>query len=1381
MEDDQVWEATKSLGADALGVMGKGVEIVFSPFQTLLYDILGLFHLATGACIKFFDKHNEFASFEQISAFYTLAQAKFNSWMISGLMKEGQDPVVQQYRAALRSYFADSSNRSLLDAFLDGEVEKMRRRRYGELYRFHEDDPYTEADRAYMAAGIFGYANLAAQYFAEGKESWQQGGWRNKLAALPSYAAGGFVIAGEAYVEGLGFGLAAAPLKLGAAGARAGLSTKQVALAMQASKGGKNLAALSKAEQSAVKLLNNINRAELAAFLAPAGIHTGVSAIQWIDAAFINKDPEKAWAHFDAFFSGAAGFGAMGIGLLQARVTSFAARANAGKLKAPLAETKVAFDPVAAEKVVADLKAQGKPDAAKLVESILTTDARSGMPNRAFLEKNAPELLSKAKDPAVAIMDMNNLGAIQDGLIKALGDPVKGKLMTDQIIGKTGELINSIAAEHGVTVGRLSAGGEEFAVLGSKAQVAKFLERVQLESADGRVLKEAGTWAQGPGPDGPALGAKYKTVMQSIQDTVIAKRGQNQPTGDFTFGVAEVTKGRDLHATLKAADLALTKAKDSGLRGSGLIEVPGKGFEPFKPSGEAKAGPLTPVEVEPLSQSLSRLKGMMSEGEFQQFLSVFAKDFTGARTHEFVAVLEIQGVGSKGGDIAVTSSRDFKILNDAAGHEAGDAFLAAKQKLLAETVAKARAEGLDVSPEVVRLGAKEFALFGKDAGLVMTEFSKSWNQAVSEGKVISQADWAKIKEYAGSHPEISEATLAGIGKQRVVTRKLRADEPLASGAEMAMGDLEILKAAEKPFGLGKLLGKPAKINPNEAPENVRALTRQNETAQTLYKNGYVVEQRGAAEGADFKLNGTEFDCYSPATGNERNIWGVVKDKIIQKKQGRGVVLNLDDSAVSLEALRSQFSRFAIEGLESVLVVKNGEIVPLMKGGKVLAKGDPVLSLGGKPYMADKPELVASAEAKVYLEEAWKAAEARLKEIDAIRAQKGLKPLTEAQSSDILLTRLYRELNPEKGAKGRKRGKGGIVILDNDAGLKGMDPKMAERLKVVMDHHGPYFDAKNAEVDATMRLLSFIDEVMLDPGPTEAKIQYLRQRFGKYSTNNLGDGAWAAWIVDNISLVARDPALRGRIRQATWFEDFGFFGNKAKETAKGDPALGEAIELQQSVFDIYDQALRKHGVKGVDRFDSMPAETQKVLMQEVMAEMSKVVADPKTRGARAGRFRSALEAAQKQVEAARIDLSGAKSQLKNEGFSGKALDDMFVFSADKISAEGGVFANWGGPSQAHDMPLQLSFKSLAADPMGNGRTQFILAVPNGKAAATLKPLGEAISKANLEKAKSLGVGPQEAGMVMGRDALQFAFPPGILLTPTEILLEIGRFRSKVPQN
>ncbi|MBI5623038.1 MAG: diguanylate cyclase [Elusimicrobia bacterium] len=1372
---ERTWvDDVADVGASMLGGLGKGVEVVFSPFQTLLYDILGLFHLATGAAIKLFDEHSDFASFEQISAFYTLCQAKFNSWAIQGLAPDGADPVLMQYRAALRDYFSSPGQRKLLEAFLDDEVDKVRRKRYGELYRFRSEDPITEGDRAYMAAGIFGYANLAAQYFAEGRESWEKGGWRGKLSALPSYAAGGFVIAGEAYVEGLGFGLAAAPLKLGAAGARAGLSSEQVALAMQASKGGKNLATLSKAEQQAVKFLKAVNRAELTAFLAPAGIQTGTSAVQWVDAAFISKDPEAAWAHFDALFSGAAGFGAMGIGLLQARVTQFAKRASDARLAASRPEPQAKPSSPLLQGFVMESQGKGATNATNLVESILSTDARSGMPNRAHLEKNGPGVLSKAKQPAVAIMDMNNLGAIQDGLIKALESPVQGKLMTDAIIGKTGAIINSLAAEHGVTVSRLSAGGEEFAVLGEKADVAKFLERVQVEFAGGRVLRDAGIR-----PDNPALGAKYKKVMQAIDDTVIAKRGERQPFGDFTFGLAEMVKGRDMHATLQAADIALTKAKDAGLRGGGLVERPGSGFEAFTPSGEVKAGPLTPVEVEPLTRSLSLLKGMMTPVEFQGFLKDFAKDFTGARTHEYLSVLELQGAGAKGGDVAVTSSRDFKVLNDAAGHEAGDAFLAAKGKALAETVAQARSRGLDVSPEVLRIGGKEFALLGKDAGRVMAEFSKSWDAALAEGRVISPADRAKILAYSKAHPEVTDAVVSGLGRQRTVTRKFQPGESLRGAVETALGDLEILKAAEKPKAVGKLTGEPAKIGPKEDPEVVRSLNRQNETAQTLYKNGYVVDQRGTAEGADFSVNGAELDCYAPKTDKPRAIWHVVKVKVLVKKQGRGVVLDLDDSAVSLEALRSQFERFPVEGLKDILVVRGGQVVPLMKGGRVLAPGEPLPKLSGKPFLADAPEAVTSAEAKVSLETSWKSAEARLAEIEGLRSGKGLKPLTEAQRSDILLTRLYRELNPEKGAVGRSRGRGGIVLLDGEAGLKGVDLATAKRLGLVLGRRAPSLESSAAE-SAGVRLLDLVDEVMLDPGATEAKIQFLRQRFGKYAAESLGDGAWPAWIIENVSLVARDPALRSRLRGAVQSGDAGLLG-KAGEAFGTDPALSEGIELQQAVFDVYDAALKRQGISGTDRFDTKSAEVQKALLAEVMGEMTRVVKDPKARASRAEHFRQALGSAAEKVSAAAVDLAAARAALPKQGAPASGLDAVFAFDAGRIPAEVGVFALSGGVAADRGRSLVVGFEPMPAGPGGESRTGVFLAAPDPKAAGSLKAVGEAINKANREKSHVHGMHAEEAGFVAGQDSVQVAARPGLLLTPAEILAVVGAARSRQPKH
>ncbi len=57
----------------------------------------------------------------------------------------------------------------------------------------------------------------------------------------------------------------------------------------------------------------------------------------------------------------------------------------------------------------------------------------------------------------------------------------------------------------------------------------------------------------------------------------------------------------------------------------------------------------------------------------------------------------------------------------------------------------------------------------------------------------------------------------------------------------------------------------------------------------------------------------------------RNIWSTIREKDGAGQADR-IVLNLDDSGASLDALRSQFRDWPIDGLKEVLIVRGGAVV-----------------------------------------------------------------------------------------------------------------------------------------------------------------------------------------------------------------------------------------------------------------------------------------------------------------------------------------------------------------------------------------------------------------------------------------------------------------------
>lgn len=110
----------------------------------------------------------------------------------------------------------------------------------------------------------------------------------------------------------------------------------------------------------------------------------------------------------------------------------------------------------------------------------------------------------------------------------------------------------------------------------------------------------------------------------------------------------------------------------------------------------------------------------------------------------------------------------------------------------------------------------------------------------------------------------------------------------------------------------------------------RSLTRENEAADTLAKNGHDIEQNPKVDGTtrnpDYCIEGEMFDCYSPAGNTKvRNVASTIEEKVIEKGQANRVVLNLDDWNGEVKDLIKQLYDYPIEGLEEVLVIKDGVV------------------------------------------------------------------------------------------------------------------------------------------------------------------------------------------------------------------------------------------------------------------------------------------------------------------------------------------------------------------------------------------------------------------------------------------------------------------------
>ncbi len=145
--------------------------------------------------------------------------------------------------------------------------------------------------------------------------------------------------------------------------------------------------------------------------------------------------------------------------------------------------------------------------------------------------------------------------------------------------------------------------------------------------------------------------------------------------------------------------------------------------------------------------------------------------------------------------------------------------------------------------------------------------------------------------------------------------------------------------SRKPNEASQPLGVADKVPAKADAELTRGITRQNEAANTLSKNGYQVEQKpqitetdkmnnpwfNKDKKPDFKVEGEIFDAYAPSASKSGNNIRKEIELKVEEGQTRRIVLNMDDSKVSLDELRKAIWNKPIIELEQILVIKDGKV------------------------------------------------------------------------------------------------------------------------------------------------------------------------------------------------------------------------------------------------------------------------------------------------------------------------------------------------------------------------------------------------------------------------------------------------------------------------
>ena len=298
-----------------------------------------------------------------------------------------------------------------------------------------------------------------------------------------------------------------------------------------------------------------------------------------------------------------------------------------------------------------------------------------------------------------------------------------------------------------------------------------------------------------------------------------------------------------------------------------------------------------------------------------------------------------------------------------------------------------------------------------------------------------------------------------------------------------------------------------------------------------------------------------------------------------------------------------------------------------------------------------------------------------------------------------------------------------LLMSIDAGIFDFLPEHLSRA-ITRDHHGIYADPSGAEINSTMRLLDDVERVRALPASTEEKIALLEHQYRALVTNNLGDAILPLVLAKRIpELVAHGGIqvsmkkgstallkIEG-LRRLSHFEDFGFFGSSnmdsgRRRSAPGEIVLRDLIHVVLGNYQVFDELLTKYGIRGSDRFDALPSDQQRGLVEEASKMVEQNLDDYGVRMERAERFKSNVDSLEGNVAASHAKM---RSYLEERGVSKADLDTLegkiFYFFSQ---SQGGRFATWDAPSLVHDSQIQ--WESID---FGGGKWGFVLAVPSGR--------------------------------------------------------------------
>jgi hypothetical protein len=224
----------------------------------------------------------------------------------------------------------------------------------------------------------------------------------------------------------------------------------------------------------------------------------------------------------------------------------------------------------------------------------------------------------------------------------------------------------------------------------------------------------------------------------------------------------------------------------------------------------------------------------------------------------------------------------------------------------------------------------------KDEAVWRDSFHYKAAFSLQDAEMMAAADVAFAPLAARIGQGLSKLYWGVRGEQAATNAALRAEFRMALEADFKFytGSVPTTSVVQSKLGtvleprLGSLKGLPEAAPPGANQDMIRAIARQNESAELLAQRGlnveYLPNTGKPGPNPDLSINGNTADVYSPYSKNPNTIRDNIAYKV--ENQASNIVLNLSDSPLSSNKIMRFLQENPVEGLQQLYTIKHGEVI-----------------------------------------------------------------------------------------------------------------------------------------------------------------------------------------------------------------------------------------------------------------------------------------------------------------------------------------------------------------------------------------------------------------------------------------------------------------------